>query len=64
MKVMQHIVLASILVLGSAFANVTVAKNISPVKTVANDQMNSQQELIALFFAAARTGNEDVINEF
>ena len=64
MKVMQHIVLASILVLGSAFANVTVAKNISPVKTVANNQMNSQQELIALFFAAARTGNEDVINEF
>lgn len=64
MKVMQHIVLASILVFGSAFANVTVAKNISPVKTVANDQMNSQQELIALFFAAARTGNEDVINEF
>ncbi len=26
--------------------------------------MNSQQELIDLFFAAAKTGNEEVINEF
>lgn len=64
MKVMQHIVLASILVLGSAFANVTIAKDISPAKSAVNVQMNSQQELIDLFFAAAKTGNEDVINEF
>lgn len=64
MKVMQHAVLASILAIGSAFANVAIAKDISPAKSVANVQMNSQQELIDLFFAAARTGNEEVINEF
>ena len=64
MKVMQHAILASVLTLGSAFANVTLAKDISPAKTVANDQMTSQQELVNLFFAAAKTGNEEVINEF
>ncbi|WP_216937645.1 MULTISPECIES: ankyrin repeat domain-containing protein [unclassified Acinetobacter] len=64
MKVMSSICLASILAIGSVFANVTAAKEISPAKTVDNVQMNSQQELIALFFAAAKTGNEEVINEF
>lgn len=61
---MQYAVLASILTLGSVFANVAIAKDISPAKSVADVQMNSQQELIDLFFAAAKSGNDDVINEF
>lgn len=64
MKVMQSAILASVLAFGSAFANVTIAKDISPAKSTANDQMTSQQELIDLFFAAAKTGNQEVINEF
>ena len=64
MKVMQSAILASVLAFGSAFANVTIAKDISPAKSTANDQMTSQQELIALFFAAAKTGNDEVIREF
>ncbi|MCJ8513297.1 ankyrin repeat domain-containing protein [Acinetobacter lwoffii] len=64
MKVMSSVFLASILTIGSAFANVTVAKEISPAKTVNHVQMNSQQELVNLFFAAAKIGNSEVINEF
>ncbi|MCP5773565.1 ankyrin repeat domain-containing protein [Klebsiella pneumoniae] len=64
MKVMSSVFLASILTIGSAFANVTVAKEISPAKTVNHVQMNSQQELVDLFFAAAKIGNSEVINEF
>ena len=64
MKVMQSAILASILVFGSAFATATKAENISPVKTNANDQMTSHQELIDLFMAAAKTGNQEVITEF
>ncbi len=65
MKAMQHAVLASILAIGSMFANVATAKEISsPAKTVENVQMSSQQELVALFFAAAKTGNHEVIHEF
>ena len=64
MSVMQRIVLASLIVISSAFANVTIAKEISPAKSTASVQMTSQQELVNLFFAAARTGNEEVINEF
>ena len=64
MKVMQRTFLVSILALGSAFANVTVAKNVSPDQSEAKLQMDSQQELNNLFFAAARIGNEEVINEF
>lgn len=64
MKVMSSMFLASILMIGSAFANVTVAKEISPAKSVDNIQMNSQQELVDLFFAAAKIGNSEVINEF
>lgn len=64
MKVMSSMFLASILTIGSAFANVTVAKEISPAKSVDNIQMNSQQELVDLFFAAAKIGNSEVINEF
>ena len=64
MNVIQRTVLASFFVFSSAFANVTIAKEISPAKNTANVQMTSQQELIDLFFAAARTGNDDVIKEF
>src|SRR5690606_7409922 len=64
MKVMSSVFLASILTIGSAFANVTVAKDISPAKTADNVQMNSQQELVSLFFAAAKIGNSEVIHEF
>lgn len=66
MKVMQHTILASILAFGSAFATAAEAEaeNISPVKVVANDQMTSQQELIDIFFDAAKTGNQEVITEF
>ena len=64
MSIMQRTVLASLFVISSAFANVTIAKDISPAKSTADVQMTSQQELIDLFFAAAKTGNEEVINEF
>ena len=64
MGVMQRIILASILTFSSAFAHVAIAKDISPAKSTASAQMTSQQELIALFFAAAKTGNDEVINEF
>ena len=64
MKVMSSVFLASILTIGSAFANVTVAKDISPAKTVNHVQMSSQQELVDLFFAAAKIGNSEVIHEF
>ncbi len=64
MGVMQRIILASILTFSSAFAHVAIAKDISPAKSAASAQMTSQQELIALFFAAAKTGNDEVINEF
>ncbi|QXW25909.1 ankyrin repeat domain-containing protein [Acinetobacter johnsonii] len=64
MKAMQHLTLASLLAFGSAFANVAIAEDISPVKPAADVQMTSQQELIDIFFAAAKTGNQEVINEF
>ena len=64
MSVTQRTILASILTLSSAFAHVAIAKDISPAKSAASAQMTSQQELIALFFAAAKTGNDEVINEF
>ena len=64
MKVMQRTILASILAFGSAFATATEAENISPAKVVANDQMTSQQELIDIFFDAAKIGNQEVIVEF
>lgn len=65
MKVMHNIVLASFLFLGTAFATANDnVQNISPAKTAANAQMTSQQELIDLFMAAAKTGNQEVIQEF
>src|SRR5690606_13593524 len=64
MKVISSVFSASILAMGSAFANVAVVKDISPTNTVNHVQMNSQQELIELFFAAAKIGNTEVINEF
>lgn len=65
MKMMQYTFLASILALSSAFANVTCAQDISPAENKAvSPQVNSQQELLDLFFAAAKTGNDEVINEF
>lgn len=64
MKVLPHAFLASILAFSSAFATATEVKNVSPAKTAASIQMTSQQELIDLFFAAAKIGNSEVINEF
>ena len=64
MNVLPRIVLASFFAFSSAFANVTLAKEISPAKTSASVQVTSQQELIDLFFAAAKTGNTEVIQEF
>lgn len=64
MKVMQRIFLVSFLALSLTGLNATVAKEISPAKNASNMQMNSQQELIALFLAAAKTGNAEVIDEF
>ena len=61
---MSSVFLASILTIGSAFANATVAKDISPAKSVDNVQMNSQEELADLFFTAAKIGNSEVIHEF
>ncbi len=64
MSILQRTFLASIFVFSSAFAIATEVKNISPPKNAVTNQVNSQQELIDLFFAAAKTGNEEVINEF
>ena len=64
MKVMPKAFLASILAFSSAFVTAAEMKNIPPAKTAANLQMTSQQELINLFFAAAKIGNSEVINEF
>lgn len=64
MKVMPEAFLASILAFSSAFATAAEVKNVSPAKTVASVQMTSQQELVDLFFAAAKIGNSEVINEF
>jgi len=63
MKVLPHAFLASILAFSSAFATAAEVKNVSPAKTAASIQMTSQQELIDLFFAAAKIGNSEVINE-
>src|SRR5690606_31825555 len=63
-KVMPKAFLASILAFSSAFVTAAEMKNIPPAKTAANLQMTSQQELIELFFAAAKIGNTEVINEF
>ncbi|WP_313584690.1 ankyrin repeat domain-containing protein [Acinetobacter variabilis] len=64
MKVLPYAFLASILAFSSAFANAAEVKNVSSAKTAASVQMTSQQELIDLFFAAAKIGNSEVINEF
>ncbi|WP_312211136.1 ankyrin repeat domain-containing protein [Acinetobacter variabilis] len=64
MKVLPHAFLANILAFSSAFATAAEVKNVSPAKTAASIQMTSQQELIDLFFAAAKIGNSEVINEF
>ncbi len=64
MSILQRTLLASIFVFSSAFVIATEVKNISPAKNAVTNQVNSQQELIDLFFAAAKTGNEEVINEF
>ena len=64
MKVLPYAFLASILAFSSAFATAAEVKNVSPAKTAASIQMTSQQELIDLFFAAAKIGNSEVINEF
>ncbi|WP_432208353.1 ankyrin repeat domain-containing protein [Acinetobacter variabilis] len=64
MKVLPYAFLASILAFSSAFATAAEVKNVSSAKTAASVQMTSQQELIDLFFAAAKIGNSEVINEF
>ena len=64
MKVLPYAFLASILAFSSAFATAAEVKDVSPAKTAASVQMTSQQELIDLFFAAAKIGNSEVINEF
>ena len=64
MKVLPYAFLAIILAFSPAFATAAEMKNVSPAKTAASVQMTSQQELIDLFFAAAKIGNSEVINEF
>lgn len=64
MNNLQCTFLASLLTFGSAFATATEVQEISPDKSVASVQMNLQQELIDIFFAASKTGNNDVIHEF
>ena len=64
MKVLPYAFLASILAFSSAFATAAEVKNKKKKKTAASVQMASQQELIDLFFAAAKIGNSEVINEF
>lgn len=64
MKLVQVALLSSLFTLSSAFANETKSIEISSAQTTSNEQINSQQELIDLFFAAAKTGNQEVINEF
>lgn len=64
MKIMQYLGFASILAFSSTFAIGAEAQNLSPVKTSANVQVTSQQELVDLFLAAAKIGNQEVIQEF
>ncbi|MEK5773244.1 ankyrin repeat domain-containing protein, partial [Acinetobacter variabilis] len=64
MKFMPKAFLASILAFSCAFATAAEVKNVSPAKTATSVQMTSQQELVDLFFAAAKIGNSEVINEF
>ena len=64
MKVMQSLCFASILAFSSVFTMAAEAQNLSSAKIPQNDQISAQQELIELFFAAAKTGNDEVINEF
>ena len=64
MKFMPKAFLASILAFSCVFATAAEVKNVSPAKTAASVQMTSQQELVDLFFAAAKIGNSEVINEF
>lgn len=64
MKAIQVALLSSIFALSTAFANDTKSEDISSAETTVSVQMNSQQELVDIFFAAAKTGNQDVINEY
>ncbi len=64
MKAMHKMILVSILGLGSAFATANPIENVSSAQVNSSDQMTSQQELIDLFLAAAKTGNQEVITEF
>ena len=64
MKAMYVALLSSFLAFSTAFANEPESKDFSSAQTASSTQMNSQQELIDLFFAAAKTGNIDVIDEF
>ena len=59
---MQRAFLMSILAFTSAFANANEPQGTN--QATADVQMTSQQELIDIFIAAAKTGNQEVINEF
>ena len=64
MKALKHAILMSLFAASTAFATATVAADISPTLASESNQVASQQELINLFFAAAKTGNQEVIDEF
>ncbi len=64
MKALKRAVLMSLFAASTVFAAAAVAAEISPAQASASSQVTSQQELIDLFFAAAKTGNAEVINEF
>ena len=64
MKALKHAIFMSLFAASTAFATATVAADISPTQASESHQVASQQELINLFFAAAKTGNQEVIDEF
>jgi uncharacterized protein len=64
MKAMHNALFISILAVASAFVNVGHTQDVSPEKSSASHQVTSQQELVNIFFAAAKIGNQDVIDEF
>lgn len=64
MRILSKICLVSVLTIASLYANVTVAQESTNTQTKAQADINSQQELIDLFIAAAKTGQTEVIDEF
>ena len=64
MRILSKISFASVLIIASFYANVAVAQETASTQAIEQADINSQQELIDLFIAAAKTGQIEVIDEF